>query len=246
MPWRIQLAYYSSISSYVTCFIQELEHYIRRYGDDGVTRLNSVCFKHSIGLAAEKISNRTSCDIKDGSFRILFQENCLGVNCFSGIWGFDEAINNAVDPSEHSSSMSFIATQSVKLKFDTQIEAIRLKAASMLQLPSLKLTADFETIFTKLKAAKQESSLWAITEKRLGDVALEFFKSAFLEVVRIEFANDEMSCETFREAIFREKVELRIVDQIVERHGFTFEAVIEEGVLYIQVSSQFNICGTFH
>lgn len=205
-----------------------------------------VCFNHSIRLAAaKKVPNNTSCDIKDGSFRILFQENCLGTNCFSGIWDFDEAVNNAVDPTKHSSSISFIATQSVKLKFDTQIEAIRLKASSMLQFPSLKLTADFDTIFTKLKAVKQDPSLWDITEKRLGDVALEYFKSAFLEVVRIEFANDDMSCEAFREAIFGEKVELRIVDKIVERQGFSFEAIIEEGVLYIQVSSQLNFCGNF-
>lgn len=142
--------------------------------------------------------------------------------------------------------MSFIATQSVKLKFDTQIEAIRLKAASVLQFPSLKLTADFETIFTKLKAAKQEPSLWAITEKRLGDAALEFFKSAFLEVVRIEFANNDMSCEAFREAIFQEEVRLKIIDKIVKRHGFSFKAVIKEGVLYIQVSGQFNFYGAFH
>lgn len=141
--------------------------------------------------------------------------------------------------------MSFIATQSVKLKFDTQIEAIRLKAASMLQFPSIKLTGDFETIFTKLKGAKLDPSYWAIKEKLLGDVAFQYFKSAFLEVVRIEFANDDMSCEAFRDAIFRNEVKLRIVDKIVERNGFAFEAVIEEGVLYIQVSGQLNLHGTF-
>jgi len=163
----------------------------------------------------------------------------MGTNCFSGIWDFDEAVNNAVDPAEHRSSISFIASQSVKLKFDTQIEAIRLKAASMLQFPSIKLTGDFETIFTKLNAAKP--LYWDIKEKRLGDTAFEYFKNAFLEVVRIKFANDDMCCEAFRDAVFRDEVRLRIVDQIAQRNGFHFEAVIEEGVLYIQVSGHLDL-----
>jgi hypothetical protein len=241
LPQR-KLAYYRSIFSYITSLIRELENYIRRYGDGGISKLNAICFNHSICLAAEKASDYPGCDIKDGSFRTLFQENCLGADCFSGIWGFDQAVNNAVDPTKHS-SMSFLATQSVKLKFDTQIEAIRLKAATMLQFPSIKLTGDFEAIFTKLNAAKP--LYWDTKEKRLGDVAFEYFKNAFLEEVRLEFANDDEACEAFREAVFRDEVRLRIVDQIAERNGFNFEAVIEEGVLYIQVSSQLNYCGNF-
>lgn len=191
--------------------IQELEHYIRRYGDDGISKQNSICINHSISLAAEKVSDYPGCDVNDGSFRILFQENCPGAGCFSGIWGFDEAVNNAVDPTQHS-SMSFLATQSVKLKFDTQVEVIRLEAATMLQFPSIKLTGDLEAIFTKLNAAKP--LYWATKETRLGDVAFEYFKNAILEEVRVEFANDDMSCEPFRDAVFRDEVGIRIVDQI--------------------------------
>ncbi len=105
----------------------------------------------------------------------------------------------------------------------------------MLQFPSLKLTGDFETIFTKLNTAKPTH--WEMQEKRLGEVAFEYFKNIFLEV-RIEFASDDMSCEAFREAAFRDEVRIRIVDQIAERNQCSFEAVIEEGVLYIQVSGQ--------
>jgi hypothetical protein len=243
---EIQLADYNSTSSYITCLMQELEQYIRRYGDDGVSRLNSVCFNHSIGLtaaAAEQIPDYPSCDIKDGSLRVLFQENWLGANCFSGIWGFEAAVNSAVDPNEQSPSLSFIAAQSVK-KFDAKIEAIRVKAVSMLQFPSLKLTADFETIFTKLKAVKRDPSYWAHQEKLLGDTAFDYFKSAFLEVIRVKFENSDVSCEAFRETIFRAEVRLRIVEKPDELGGFTFEAVIEEGVLYIQVSRQLNPCRT--
>jgi hypothetical protein len=235
LPQR-KLAYYSSKFSYVTSLIGELENYIRRYGDDGILKLNSVCFTHSIRLAAEESSDYPGCDIKDGSLRILFQEKFLGANCSSGIWGFEQAVNNAVDPTENNSSISFIAAQSLKRKFDTQIEAVRLKAASMLQFPSIKLTGDFETIFTKLKAApKPAPEYWISQEKLLGDVAFEYFRNAFLEEVRIEFSNDDMSCEAFRDAVFRDEVRLRMVDEISGRNGFDFEAVLEEGVLYIQV-----------
>jgi hypothetical protein len=75
-------------------------------------------------------------------------------------------------------------------------------------------------------------------EKRLGDVTFEYFKGAFLEVVRIEFPSDDMSCEAFRDAIFRNEVKLSIIDKIFKRHRFSFEAVIEEGAFYIRVSGQ--------
>ena len=78
--------------------VSRLEHYLAVYGDDGKILLNDVCPNHTITLAAANIEEaykHTSCDIKDGSFRILFREKNLGVNTYDANYNFADAVSAA-------------------------------------------------------------------------------------------------------------------------------------------------------
>jgi hypothetical protein len=214
--------------------VRQLGAYLLLYGDDGKTQLNIVCPKHSITLEAANIDRDISCDIKDGVFRILFREKWLGVNtATASVYNIADAVNAAPLPVGYGSGMSFTAKQSVKQKYDPEIEAVRSRVAGILQVPYIKLTPNFDQIFEEIKEVQRVRHTTSYWEEQLGRAGLSYFKDAFLTLLSSKFANDEYLCEAFREAVFENEVRLRIVNKLVRRD--LFEAVIEDGVLYIQV-----------
>ena len=167
------------VHSYVKGFVTQLEAYVKTYGEEGKTELNARCINHSITLEAANIAGNMSCDVKDGNFRILYREKSFGVNLHSVVYQVAAAINAAPLPPDSSSQMSFYARQSVRLQYDTKIEEVRLKAASILNTPSIKFTTKFEQIYSQLMEVphRRENSYW---EERLGWTGLSYYKEAFL------------------------------------------------------------------
>jgi hypothetical protein len=129
--------------------------------------------------------------------------------------------------------MSFTARQSVRLQFDTQVEEVRLTVASILHVPSIKFTPNFEQIFDNIKVIRRARYAGSIWEENFGRTGLSYYKNAFLDVVSRSFANDEILIEAFQEAVYENEVCLRIADKLNTDNSF--EGVIEGGVLYIQV-----------
>jgi hypothetical protein len=231
----LQYAYICSIHSYVEGFVRQLEAYLQLYGEEGKTELNALCTNHSITLeASANIDRGSSCDVKDGNIRILYREKQFGVNTYSSsVYKVADAVNAAPLPTSHSPQMSFYARQSVRLQYDTHIEEVRLKAAIILNTPSIKFTPNFEQIYDQIKDirnAKHAGSYW---EESLGRNGLNYYKDAFLDVLSRDFAGDEDLVQAFQESVFKNEICLRIVDKI---QGYSrFEGVIEDGILYIQV-----------
>lgn len=233
-PRHSKYANLRSIHSYVKGFVRQLEAYLQLYGDDGKEELNTVCPNHSITLEAANIDRDISCDVNDGNLRILFREKRLGVNTSSAsVYKVEDAVNNAPLPASCSPRMSFTARQSVRLQFDNQIEEVRLTVASILHVPSIKFTPNFEQIFDDIKVIRRARHAGSIWEENFGRTGLSYYKNAFQDVVSRSFANDEILIEAFQEAVYENEVCLRIVDKLNTDNSF--EGVIEGGVLYIQV-----------
>jgi hypothetical protein len=221
------------VHSYVKGFVTQLEAYLKLYGEDGRTELNTLCTNHSITLEAANIDQHISCDVKDGNVRILYREKNLGVNLHSVVYDVADAINTALLPSGYSPKMSFYARQSVRLQYDTKIEEVRLKAASILNTPSIKFTTDFERIYDQLMELPQRRAN-AYWEKRLGLTGLSYYKEAFLGLLS-DIAKDKFLVEDFQRSVSQNEICLRIVDKLNVSWG-CFDGVIENGILYIQVS----------
>ena len=230
----LQYAYICSIHSYVEGFVRNLEAYLQLYGEEGKTELNTLCTNHSITLEAAKIDRDSGCDVKDGNIRILYREKRFGVNIYSSsVYKVADAVNTAPLPTNYNPQMSFYARQSVRLQYGTQIEEIRLKAAIILNTPSIKFTPNFEQIYDQIKDIRNAMHAGSYWEENLGRTGLSYYKDAFLDVLSRDFAGNEYLVEAFQESVFKNEICLRIVDKI---QGYNrFEGVIEDGILYIQV-----------
>ncbi|KAN0092335.1 hypothetical protein V8E51_018182 [Hyaloscypha variabilis] len=225
----------SFFESYVKGFVTQLEAYVKTYGEEGKTELNTRCSNHSITLEAANIAGNMSCDVKDGNFRILYREKSLGVNLHSVVYQLAAAINAAPLPPDSSSQISFYARQSVRLQYDTKIEEVRLKAASILNTPSIKFTTNFEQIYSQLMEVphRRENSYW---EERLGWAGLSYYKEAFLGLLS-QLARDEILVEGFQSSVFQNEICIRIVDKLDDSWR-CFDGVIEDGILYIQTTAK--------
>lgn len=229
----LQYAYICSIHSYVEGFVRNLEAYLKLYGEEGKTELNALCTNHSVTLEAAKIDRDSDCDIKDGNIRILYLEERFGVNTYSCLFKVADAVNTAPLPTSYSPQMSFYARQSVRLQYGTQIEEIRLKAASILNTPSIKFTPNFEQIYDQIKDIRNAMHTGSYWEEELGRNGLSYYKDGFLGVLSRDFAGDEDLVEGFRESVYKNEICLRIVDKAPGWNSF--DGVIEDGILYIQV-----------
>ncbi|KAE9364278.1 hypothetical protein N431DRAFT_496826 [Stipitochalara longipes BDJ] len=204
----------------------------------GKIELNSLCTSHSITLEVGNLGTyqNIGCDIKDGNLRILYCEKNLGVNVHSVVYDVADAVNIAPLPSGYSPNMSFHARQSVRLQYGTQIEEVRLKAASILSTPSIKFTPNFEQIYDQIKEKQNARQIGSYWQKQFGFIGLQYYKDAFLEALSRDFASDKFLVEDFQEAVSQNEIYLRIVDKI---DGYRkFEGVIEDGILYIQTTAQ--------
>jgi hypothetical protein len=215
-PWLLQDAYICSIPSYVQGFVRQLKAYLQLYGEEGKTELNALCTNHSITLETATIDGDISCDVKDGNLRILYREKLLGINTHTAaVYNVGDAVNTAPLPTGYSPQMNFYTRQSVRLQYDTQIEEVRLKAAAILNTPSLKFTPNFEHIYEQIKDIRKAlhggSSYW---EEQLGGIGLSCYKDAFLNVLSRDFAKDEVLVEVFQDSVCRNEICLRIVGKL--------------------------------
>jgi hypothetical protein len=229
-----QYAHICFIHSYVEGFVRNLEIYLQVYGEEGKTELNALCTNHSITIEAANIDRDSSCDVKDGNIRILYREKRFGVNTYSSsVYKVADAVNAAPLPTNYSPQMSFYARQSVRLHYGARIEEIRLKAAIILNTPSIKFTPNFEQIYDQFKDIRNAMHAGSYWEEQLGRTGLSYYKDAFLDVLSRDFAGDQDLVKAFQESVFKNEICLRIVDKIQGYHRF--QGVIEDGVLYIQV-----------
>src|SRR5262245_56999672 len=86
---------------YMEPFVDNLSEFLKSFGDDGKSELNSYCSKHQLVLAPQETTDFTygGLEVKDGTLRIVFAEHYLGTNAYSISREIGDALKNAPAPS---------------------------------------------------------------------------------------------------------------------------------------------------
>lgn len=206
---------------------------------DDLAEVNKAAPKHILALAVDENDKfyGCGCEFADGKLRIIFAPDALGSNSNTALQAdkLDKALNEAPAPDGESEDiLSFNAKKDVRESFDPKIGAVQEEAATILKNPDIKLIANIEENYTKLKAESEVKDTGMIKhwEGSIGSACLDYFVSFNKALVRQKFDSDDMMQEGFAEAVPKGEVVLRIVDGPLDS---ACNCVIEDGVLYLQV-----------
>ena len=126
--------------SYFEGFADQLENYIKTYGDDGKATFNSTVSTKKITFEiddAGKVSY-CGCDIKEGRFRILAGETYLGTNISDACRNILKAVEDA-EAAGGGSGLSVGAKANVKETVDKEFPALEKEFSDIL---GTKITLD--------------------------------------------------------------------------------------------------------
>jgi len=218
---------------YMEPFCDNLESFIKSYGDDGKAELNSLCSKHQLEFAPQEDTKFTygGLQIKGGLLRLVFSDGQFAVNVWDVSRDFQEAIKTAAS-SGGSSAFNIIARNSVRSDYDPKIGEIQEAIGKLVGIPDIKLNPNFENNAAALaKAGDQVRDDW---DKQIGGATLGYFGGLKYQIEYAGFKDDDMLQEAFQEAIPKNEILLRVVDKL--QNGTYHEILVEDGVLVIQVS----------
>ncbi|KAI9732707.1 MAG: hypothetical protein M1818_007441 [Claussenomyces sp. TS43310] len=225
-------------AEYITNFISNLKAFITRFGDDGKDELNTLVSQRQVTLTQDDTGKvvYSGCDIRAGQFRILFGTVYFGSNVHQATGNIAGAVQNAEQPAgAPAPALSFDARTAIKEQYNPAIDAVLAKARTLLALPDLAFTIDFEETFARLDGAAGASAAPRDWQKRLGAHALAYFAGFTEAIERQGFGKDDMLQEGFADAVDKKVVQVRVVDKLVRK---TYnEMVIEDGVAYIQTTA---------
>lgn len=187
-------------------------------------------------LDEEKRFTYCGTDVIDGRLRLLFAPDRLGTN-ISSCLDRDvllKALNDA--PAPDGASMSYAARLGIRGDFDAKIETTRARIAELVARPDIKLNPNFEENFSKLLAESKvkKNGLNRDWQEQFGGWTQKYFEGLASGLEWQKFEDDELLQEGFNEGVEKGEVVFRIVDKL--QQGSYNECVIEDGVLYLQVS----------
>ncbi|KAF5311022.1 hypothetical protein D9619_007900 [Psilocybe cf. subviscida] len=212
---------------YVEGLISALERFVDKFGDTGRAYIKNAVTTGEVRLAVnDKKPNETiDGDVRDGVYYILFGADRLGSN--QG-YQFDE-LTRAINRVPYQ-GFTLLAKHSMETVYEPEIDEVREHINEILNSKEVVLEPNFEALYAALQ--KREDPDW---QRVLGDAALGYFRDGVAsQLERQGFKGDEMLQEGFFEGVPSKTIKLRIVDKI--KSGEYSEAVIEDGVLYIQTT----------
>ncbi|KAI9816269.1 MAG: hypothetical protein M1827_001870 [Pycnora praestabilis] len=230
------------IAKYVEAAHHGINEYLKKFGSDGKSELNSVCSTHTITLepaTSSKISY-AGCEISGGMLRLMFGKGYLGSNITEVCTELAGAVNAAGKSfvPGGGAALDFDAKNSIRNDYEPAIGDVKARISTLLALPVVTLHPNFEQNFAKIAAytaSGQQSNMYPRDwQKRLGGHTLLYFEGLANQLERAGFKNDEMLQEGFKDVVERNEIGLRIVDRLVK--GSYNECVIEGGVLYMQTT----------
>jgi hypothetical protein len=217
-------------------FVDNLKGFATAFGTDGVQELNSACSRHQVILAPQETTKFSygGLLIEDGTLRLVFAEDSLACNVSEVSKDFAEAIKTASTTSKKKSPFNLIARNAVRKDYDPKIEDVRSAIARMVNMPDIKLEPNFEVNAPELaKSADQIDQDW---DTRIGWITLEYFEALRDTLERQKFQEDDMLQEGFQEGVGEGRVRVRVLPQWDDNRSRYNEVVVDQGVLYIQVS----------
>ena len=205
--------------------------------------MNDLAFNHTIVLEPtdDKKIRYCSCDISNGSLRILFAKQYLSYNTNDATLPekIAQAVNNAGIATSSGSGtgipLDFDAKSSIRSEYESKIGDVKKKLEKVLGLPVLTLSPNFEHNFTVLSKHAQaggSEDLQREWQKRFGMATLSYFEGLAHQLDCAGFVKDEMMQEGFHDAVEKNEIQLRVVDRMVK--GTYNEVIIENGVLIMQ------------
>lgn len=227
--------------SYFEGAIKKLTAFEEYHGEAGIQELNAICYAHVITIDHdEETAKRISycgCDVVDGKLRIVFQAGEMGTNMYGPFEDrpLEDGLTLAAAPP--GATMSYAARANIRLDYDRKIEETRKKIAAILQKPDVKLVPNFEATFEKLvvESQRRKNQLPRTWQREMGDNMRKWFEGVAHQLKRQNFGDDELLREGFHDAVDKGVIAFRIVDEIADDQDCG--CAIEDGVLYLQVSS---------
>ena len=212
--------------------VYNIKGFVNVFGEDGKGEINTVCSKHKIVFAPQDTTQFTygGLDVKDGALRLVFAENYLGTNVSDVSAGISKALKDA-PAAPGASAFNIDARNSVREKYDPNVEEVRSSIAALVNMPNLKLNPNFEHNASMLAKTADQHSSW---DMQIGAATLAYFSGLEGQLQSAGFKGDDMLQEGFQEGVDKGEICFRIVDKLTK--GTYNEVVIENGVLYIQVS----------
>jgi len=227
---------------YMEPFVDNLSAFLKSFGEDGKSELNSYCSKHQLVFAPQDSTTFTygGLEVRDGTLRIVFAEHYLGSNTTDASREIGTALKDAPAPSGSTKpALNIIARNAIRDDYDPKIEAIRESIAQLVGMPNIKLNPNWDHNAAELlkHAEKTSSTGW---DQNIACATYSYFEGVRDQMDRQGFKGDDMLQEGFQEGISKGEICVRIVDKLVK--GYYNEVVIENGVLYVQTTPENWYC----
>ena len=231
---------------YIVEATAQIARLIETYGEDGRSELNRLADSHTVTLlsTADPSIEYTDCDIHNGTLRLLFAKDQLGVNISRAAENIADAINNASlvspEPLSNTGRLSFLALQSIKLDYEPHLLGLRSAITDCVGSSDTTLNPNFDVNFRKLAAYKgTDYDFPRDWQKTLGLITRRYFEGLTHYLQDAGFAGDDLLKDGLREALFRGEVAVRVVDNLCTEGRDFFECLIEDGVLYLQTLARY-------
>jgi len=221
------------IHSYVSDTIHYLKSFLEEHGELGRDEINGLCSEHKITMEMDAEGKVSYCGvgIYDGTLRILFGPDNLGVNISHVLSNLEDALSSAPLDSPLSSS----ARHSIALDYDGKIDETRDRIVKQLANPSIKLDPNWSVVFAALKAdpkVKENREDW---EKSLGSMMVYYFKALADSLEYRNFGDDELLREGFEESVSKGEIKFRFVKDLGSEYN---GLAVEDGILYLQTETR--------
>lgn len=218
---------------YVGAATRGLRRYIEKHGDDAKTEINKVASAHvlTMDLDTDKKVSYCACGITgSGQLAILWEDGNLASN-IDDVFN-EKKITTALNdvPSE---GMSYETRVDIKAYYEDKISEVQEEIKKTLG-KQYTFEPGFEAAYAKLSGTK------ANFKDNLGSFVYLYYSALSRTLVRRNFDSDDMLQEGFNEAVESGKIAFRIVDASQMKDSYN-EAVIEDGVLYLQVCASNNL-----
>ena len=219
------------IARYIAGAEYQLKSFIEYFGDDAKAEINNIATAHTITMDFDDAKKFYYCGVEvssAGELVILFSEGNLGTNIDDALSrsNLAKALNEA--PISNG-SLSYATRTGIRQEYTGQIASVQEKLNKIVG-KEIPLDPNFEAVFEKLKAGPNSPNEW---EDRVGEYIRLYFQALNEYLEREKFGEDDMLQEGLTEALEGNAVRFRIVDKT---NSYYNEPVIEDGVLYLQVS----------
>jgi hypothetical protein len=179
----------------------------------------------------------SSCDVVDGIIRILFAPSGLGVNVNDCLEPLPAKMNEATQPAGADGKVPVLgplARLSVSKHYNEQIKP-ELEKLKKWFSPEFKLNPMWDENYAVMKKTPKKDLVSEDWEDSMGRTTLSYFEGVTYYMDWKNFKEDDMLQEGFNDTIDKHEIALRVVEKLKKGSGYN-ECVIENGVLYLQVS----------